>query len=190
MREQPEGSPITGLRAPRAPGGTRPCGWHCFGTYGSAGTSFTVSPYSVTSDNLDTLNGPFIKVTQLSGETSGRFRVARVIARVFPTQKAFADGIIKEGIEPASDFPFGPYLTDALKYHGDVTVEFQTPANTEGLGTEFGLQPNDQPISGVAALKWDGEDIYLVGLAVRLMPDTRDLTAQIIQQFERDQELP
>jgi hypothetical protein len=47
-----------------------PRGWHCFGTYGSAGTSFTVSPYSVTYDNLDALNGPFIKVTQLSGETS------------------------------------------------------------------------------------------------------------------------
>jgi hypothetical protein len=63
-------------------------------------------------------------VTQLSGETSGRFQVARVIARVFPTQKAFADGVIKEGIELASDFPFGPYPTDTLKYHGDVTVEF------------------------------------------------------------------
>jgi hypothetical protein len=82
-----------------------------------------VSSYSIKYDNLDTLNGPFIKVTQLSGETSGRFRVARV----FPTQKAFADGVIKEGIEPASDFPFGPYPTDTLKYHGDVTVEFQTP---------------------------------------------------------------
>jgi hypothetical protein len=149
-----------------------------------------VLPYSVTFDNLDTLNSPFIMVTQLSGETSGRFQVARVIARVFPTQKAFADGVIKEGIEPASDFPFGPYPTDTLKYHGDVTVEFQTPANTKGLGTEFGLQPNDQPISGVAAIKWDGEDIYLVCLTVRLMPDTRDLTTQIIQQFERDQELP
>jgi hypothetical protein len=149
-----------------------------------------VLPYSVTFDNLDTLNSPFIMVTQLSGETSGRFQVARVIARVFPTQKAFADGVIKDGIEPASDFPFGPYPTDTLKYHGDVTVEFQTPANTKGLGTEFGLQPNDQPISGVAAIKWDGEDIYLVCLTVRLMPDTRDLTTQIMQQFERDQELP
>ena len=171
-----------GLLAPR--------GWHGFGRYGSAGTSLTVLPYSVTFDNLDTLNSPFIMVTQLSGETSGRFQVARVIARVFPTQKAFADGVIKEGIEPASDFPFGPYPTDTLKYHGDVTVEFQTPANTKGLGTEFGLQPNDQPISGVAAIKWDGEDIYLVCLTVRLMPDTRDLTTQIMQQFERDQELP
>jgi len=45
------------------------------------------------------------------------------------------DGVITEGIEPASDFPFGPYPTDTLKYHGDVTVEFQTPANTKGLGT-------------------------------------------------------
>jgi hypothetical protein len=104
---------------------------------------------------------------------------------VFPTQKAFADGVIKEGIEPASNFPFGTYPTDTLKYHGDVTVEFQTPANTEGLGTELGLPPNDQPINGVAAIKWDGEDIYLVCLTVRLTPDTRDLTTQIIQQFER-----
>ena len=112
------------------------------------------------------------------------------VARVFPTQREFAESVIKEGIEPASDFPFGPYPTDTLKYHGDVTVEFQTPANTKGLGTEFGLQPNDEPISGVAAIKWDGEDIYLVCLTVRLMPDTRDLTTQIIQQFERDQKLP
>lgn len=149
-----------------------------------------MSPYSLTFDNLGTLNGPFIEITELSGETSGRFGVARAIARVFPTQREFAESVIKEGIEPASDFPFGPYPTDTLKYHGDVTVEFQTPANTKGLGTEFGLQPNDQPISGVAAIKWHGEDIYLVCLTVRLMPDTRDLTTQIIQQFERDQSLP
>lgn len=86
-----------------------PRGWHCFGTYGSSGGSLTVSPYSLTFDNLGTLNGPFIEVTELSGETSGRFRVARVIARVFPTQREFAESVIKEGLEPASDFPFGPY---------------------------------------------------------------------------------
>jgi hypothetical protein len=148
-----------------------------------------VSPYSLTFDKLDTLDGPFIKVTQLSGETSGRVGVAKVIARVFPTQKAFADGVLEE-LGSDTGIEFGPYPKDTLKYHGDVTVEFETPANTVGLGSEFGLQPNDQPIRGVAAIKWHGQDIYLVCLTVRLMPDTRDLTTQIIQQFERDQELP
>jgi hypothetical protein len=132
--------------------------------------------------------GPFINVRMISGAMSGRFGVARIIARVFPAQREFTESIIKEGVESASDFPFGPYPNDKLTYHGDSIVEFQTPPHSEGLGTEYGLRASDEPINGVAILspdEGDGPSISL--LTVRLTPDKAYLTPQIIQQFERDE---
>jgi hypothetical protein len=61
-----------------------------------------VTPQPINSDDLLSMNwagiaGPGIQVQEISGDTSGRFQVASVIARVFPAHKAFADGVIKEG---------------------------------------------------------------------------------------------
>jgi hypothetical protein len=173
------------------PGGVlAPRGWHAFGGYGSSGSSLTVAPHSIKSfaDLSAGENGPVITVNQISGETSGRFGVAQVIARVFPTQREFVENVIKEGLRPETDFPFGPYPKDKLTYRSDLVVEFQTPPHSEGLGTEFGLTQNDQPINGVAIMKGEKpeESPYLEFLTVRLMPDKEGLTTQIIQQFERD----
>jgi hypothetical protein len=134
------------------------------------------------------ITGPGIQVHSVSGEMSGRFEVARVIARVFPTQTAFTENVIKEGIRPESDFPSGPYPKDKLIYRNDLVVQFQTPPHTMGLGTEFGLTPNDEPINGVVIMQGAGaeESPSLEFLIVRLTPDYGDLTAQIVQQFERD----
>jgi len=87
-----------------------PRGWHCFGAYGSSGTSLAVTPDPIKFADLSAVDGPLIEVREQSGETSGRLAVAQVIARVFPTQKAFADGVIEAFPEVA--FPFGPYPTD------------------------------------------------------------------------------
>ena len=80
--------------------------------------------------------GSAIEIAVSSGGTSGRFEVAKVIARVFPAYKQFAQNVIAEGIEPASDFPSGPYSNDKLTYRAKNIVEFETPANTAGLGTD------------------------------------------------------
>jgi len=171
----------TGVLAPR--------GWCCFGTYGSSGSSLFVTPQAIKSDDLLSMNwagidGPGIQVQEISGDTSGRFQVASVIARVFPAHKAFAEGVIKEGVEPASSFPFGPYPQDRLTYRSDQVVEFQTPAHSEGLGTVNQLKQSDESIDGVAILQGETPDLLLV--SARLPAEVNDLTSQIIQQVERE----
>src|ERR1700686_2729719 len=73
-----------------------PRGWHGFGGYGTSGSNLTVVPRPMNSfDDLGRdITGPGIQVHSISGEMSGRFSVAKVIARVFPTQRAFTESVI------------------------------------------------------------------------------------------------
>lgn len=71
-------------------------------------------------------------------------------------------------------------------------VEFQTPADTDGLGTASRLVRNGTPISGVAILY--GEEPNLLQLSLRLTSDTADLAPTIVlvtegeaARFERGQ---
>lgn len=167
-----------------------PKGWHCFGTYGSNGASLFVSPEPINRSDLFSTSwkgfpGPVIQISTVNGDTSGRFEVARIIARVFPDRKDFVEKVIAEGIEPASAFPSGPYPTDTLEYRGDGIVEFVTPPRKDGLGTASRLLKNNSPISGVAILF--GEEPNLLQLSVRLPSVISDLTAQlIIAQAEQE----
>lgn len=95
---------------------------------------------------------------------------------------AFVQSVIEEGIEPANRFPSGPYPKDKVTYLNDQVVEYQTPSHSEGLGTVSRLQPNGDPIYGVAILQEKTPDL----LTVRLPPDKHDLAARIIQQIEQD----
>jgi hypothetical protein len=166
-----------------------PRGWHCFGVYGSNGSSLFVSPEPIYPSNLFSVSwkgfvGEVIQISVEIGDTSGRFGVARIIARVFPDHKSFVSDVIAEGIEPASSFPYGPYPNDKLTYRSDEIVEYQTPANDDGLGTESRLLKNGSPISGVAILM--GEELNLCQLTVRLSPNQNNLIPIIIQQVELD----
>jgi hypothetical protein len=165
-----------------------PRGWYCFGTYGSSGQNLYVAPTPITSaelfsDSWKGLTGAAIQLSGATGDTSGRFEVAKIIARVFPAHKAFVESVIAEG-EPASSFPSGPYPNDKLIYESRKLVEYVTPANTEGLGTTSYLIKNDTPIRGVAILT--GEELSLIHLAVRLPQDLANLVPTIIQQVEFD----
>jgi len=168
-----------------------PRGWHCFCTYGSNGSNLYVSPQPIDSKELfsttwSSFVGPVIEIVSRNGDTSGRFKVAQIIARVFPAHKEFVGKVIEEGIEPASSFPFGPYPADKLVYKTKEVVEYQTPARKDGLGTNSTLKKNETPISGVAILTGETPDLVL--LAVRLSPGPTDLTSAIIQQVEHDAE--
>lgn len=165
-----------------------PRGWYCFGTYGSNGYVLYVSPQEISTDKLFSSNwsgfaGPVIELAWESGDTSGRFGVAHVIARVFPAYRAFAERVIDEGLEPADSFPFAPYPKDKLLYRNKRVVEYQTPANADGLGTNSKLKKGANPISGVAILMGQTPDLLL--LSVRLPPNLADLTSVIVQQVER-----
>lgn len=166
-----------------------PRGWHCLNTYGSGGAGLFVSPEPITFANLVSSTwtgfaGPAVDLGEVDAGTSGRFVVAHAIARVFPAHKSFVESVIAEGIEPEGNFPFGPYPTDKLTYRGSELVEYETPANTNGLGTDFGLTKNARPIKGMALLL--GQELDLTELAVRLPASQDDLTPVIIQQAERD----
>ena len=167
-----------------------PRGWFCFGTYGSNGTNLYVSPKPIKKEDLFSASwkgftGPAIQAGRIFGETSGRFEVAQFVARVFPAQRAFVQDIIKEEIEPASDFPFGPYPKDQLSYRNDKIVEYITPSNSKGLGTMSQLHKNNNPISGVVRI--DGQVSNGISfIAIRLPSNMNDLTSTIIQQFEQD----
>jgi hypothetical protein len=170
-----------------------PRGWHCFETYGSNGGSLFVSPQPIDgkmlfSDTWKGFAGPVIQISVEDGGTSGRFGVARMIARVFPAQRSFVRKVIAEGIEPASDFPFGPYSKDKLLYKNKELVEYQTPPQTEGLGTQSRLLKDADPISGIAMLVGEdpkeGEPPSLLFLAIRLPSEMTHLASAIVQQTE------
>jgi hypothetical protein len=171
------------------PGVLAPRGWYCFGTYGSNGSNLYVSPQPMDAENLFSTSwkgftGPVIQISVESGDTSGRFSAARMIARVFPAHRAFVRKVIAEGIEPVSDFPFGPYPNDKLIYKNKETVEYETPAHRDGLGTQSRLQKNGDPIRGVAILF--GPDTDLLFVAMRLPSEMNDLNSIIVEQVERE----
>ncbi len=175
-------------KAEQGSGILAPRGWHCFGTYGSNGDNLYVSPKPIDrrvlfSNRWEGFAGAAIQISDMIGDTSGRFGVAQVIARVFPGHMAFVKGVISEGIEPASSFPRGPYPGDKLTYLNKEIVEYETPANQNGLGTDSMLKKNGSQISGVAILT--GEELSLIYLSVRLPPDATELGSVIIREIER-----
>src|ERR1700759_4516052 len=134
-----------------------PKGWHCLVLSGSSGTTILVTPEQI--DAKAVLGGKFpgfsgdaIQLTVSLGETSGRFEAAKFIARLFPQDRVFVDKVIAEKFEPASHFVFGPYPTDRLTRKSEAMVEYETPANMKGLGTDSRLVPNASPISGMIFL--------------------------------------
>jgi hypothetical protein len=148
-----------------------------------------VSPDAIDSKTLLSINwkgfaGQVVEISVSSGGTSGRFEVAKVIARVFPAYKQFAQNVIAEGLEPAGDFPSGPYPNDKLTDRGKNIVEFETPANTQGLGTDSRLLPNAGLIDGVAMIT--GTDTDLIQLSARVPEKDRDLISPIVKQVESD----
>ena len=176
-------------QAEDSPGVLAPRGWNCFSTYGSNGASIFVSPDPIDSKALFSEDwkgfpGEVVQLSYDSGGTSGRFEVAEIIARVFPAYKTFVQSVIAEGIEPASDFPFGPYPSDKLTYRGKSIVEFETPANQQGLGTDSRLQANASPIDGVAIIS--GVDTDLTRLSARIPAGDSDLLPAMVGQAEKE----
>jgi hypothetical protein len=177
------------------PGVLAPRGWYCFGTYGSSGSILYVSPApidttSIFTDRWPGFAGPAIQLSSEDGATSGRFGVARAIVRLFPAYRAFARKVIEEKIEPASEFPSGPFPHDKLIYKGKRMVEYQTEANQDGLGTELFLKKHDRPIEGVLVLSGPESELGLTSLSMRLPANASGLVQVILAQVEREASQP
>jgi hypothetical protein len=181
---------LTYYKAETSAGVLAPRGWHCLGVNGSSGNDFLVTPQPLNENGpfysiRDKITGPAIQVREICSDNSGRIDIARVIARAFPKQKAFVDKILQNPDFPASDFPFGPYPKDKLIRRNDWIVEYQTPPDSEGLGTINELPKGNLPISGVAILRDHSPDCLLF-LAIRLPSEMTNLIPQIIQQVTRE----
>jgi hypothetical protein len=128
--------------------------------------------------------GPAVQLSVSSGGTSGRFTVAKVIARIFPDYHGFVRDVIAEGIEPADHFPNSPFPGDTLRYLSNKEVEFITAPNSQGLGTNGALRKNAEPIKGAVILAGVDTDVWQ--LSMRLPKSSDELGPAITQQFERE----
>jgi hypothetical protein len=167
-----------------------PRGWHCANLYGSNGWFTVIAQEPVTPADLladKPVKAPAIQVSISDGETSGRFKVAQLVARFFPKYRSFTDKVIAEGLEKADDFPAGPYKDDKLIVRSPDRVEYITPAGKNGLGTASRLVPCRLPIHAVAAL--EGADDDGIGgalvVVVRLPKDQDDLAPVILGWAKR-----
>jgi len=182
-----EGELLAYYQSSTGPGVLGPRGWSCFGTYGSASSTLYLSPKPIDgaklfSSNWRGSNGPAIQITREYGGTSGRFEVARIIARVFPAHRSYVQRVLAEGTQPQKPFPSGPYPKDKLTYKGQEIVEYITPPHTDGLGTVSYLAKGEQAIIGSAILTGPSPDVVL--LSVRLPQLLRSLASPITQQVE------
>ena len=189
--------PVPATAAPRlayysakgGPGVLGPRGWSCFEAYGSNGNFLYLSPEPINgnvviSDHWKGFTGPAIQISEVYGGTSGRFEVAKVIARVFPAHLGFVRNVAAEGFAQTSDFPTGPYPADKLTYKNADTVEYETPPNQTGLGTDSRLVKSGEAIYGVAILS--GEDTDLTLVAVRPGPEYVGLVPVVVREVERE----
>jgi hypothetical protein len=200
LRESPKGTntsvPITAneaqmLASYKSPEGLivlAPRGWYCLGLYSSGGDSLYVGPQPIDEGRIGRSGfaGPIIEFSHTFGTNSRRFDVARIIARVFPAYKSSAYKLLEGFDSETSSLTFGPYPQDALTYKGNRVVEYKTPAQTDGLGTQSWLKKNGSPLEGVAILVGPTPDLSL--LSVRLPPELVGLASAIVHQFERDAE--
>jgi len=93
----------------------------------------------------------------------------------------FVVRIRDEHLIPDSSFDAEPYPDDQLQYLSDRMVEFVTPPNHTGLGTEGLLEMSDLPIRGLIILNLQDEVNSLIELRVRLPAGLSSVAASIIQ---------
>ena len=132
------------------------------------------------------IEGPGIELAVSLAGTSGRLEVAPVAARLFPQAKKYlaeVSAFMKDMGMPYR-YPNRPWPKDRIKRIRQDIVEYSTPAESEGLGTQSWLKRGG-PIQGVAILA-AGDEPDLTLLSVRLPPNMAALAPVIVRQAERD----
>jgi hypothetical protein len=162
-----------------------PKGWSCFGTYGSGGSTLYVTPFEIEGPILDRakrIGKSSAVVSNFAiGDTSGRFTVARMAARLFPQTRSFVESVLSEGLVDTKDFAFEIVSSDAIDRLSDSAIKFSTPAGKQGLGTVLLESSSDLPISGLVLLdQYAPNGFNLEHLAVRLSARDEPLISSII----------
>lgn len=137
-----------------------PAGWHCRVWYGSSGGFMIVTPNPIRPPYFPPPGyvAPVVQLSTMLADTSGRFEAARLCAMLFPrlTRKFVKQVELEEKLMESEREDTRKYPTDTLKYLSPRIVEFRTPPNTRGLGTESHIKAGNQPIQGLVVLNLDG----------------------------------
>ncbi len=127
-------------RGETGPGVFAPAGWHCRVWYGSNGGFVIVTRAAIKPPYFPapSFSAPVVQLSTVLADTSGRFEAARLSAMLFPdATKKFVKGVEdEEAMLGEKRERHRKYRTDTLKYLSPHAVQFTTPANTRGLGTE------------------------------------------------------
>jgi len=175
---------ISFYSAAHGPGVYAPRGWYCVAWEGSNGSMLLVTPRRVPPPYfpLPMITGPAVMLQSSDAASSGRFRVAVIAAQVFPVVGAdFIDRIRQEHVIADSSFEAAPYPDDQLQYLSDRLVEFTTPANRAGLGTDGMFEVSDLGVRGLIMLNLPDEVNTLTEVRLRLPTNLNPVAAAIMQ---------
>jgi hypothetical protein len=155
-----------------------PRGWSCRYRFGSSGDVLTVTPKAGAGSDC-----PGVVSARSNGGTSGRFEVAKVAARIFPSARSFVQDVINEHLPGSEDIHFGAYGADKVIRLKPTEVEYETPPQRIGLGSDNGRHA--WPIRGWIALQ-PKPDMDILRVDVCLPPAEAALTDAIVKAFEAD----
>lgn len=182
--EQPMARQIAFYQTEQGPGAYAPKGWYCHGWYGSNGTVLVVTPKPVPPPYfpLPAIATPAVTIESTDAGSSGRFHLAIVAAQLFAVAGSeLINRVRQEHLISDSSFDPVPHPDDQLTYLSDQFVEYTTPANHTGLGTDGLLEMSDLPIRGLTLLNPQAQVNTLTEVRVRLPPGLSAVAETIVQ---------
>jgi hypothetical protein len=188
-RVLPEYPPETGARlayyASDKLAAVAPRGWHCIAGSNSAEDALLVTPEVQAGQDIfgapKKISGPAVFASRSYSATDGRLEVAKIAAQAFPIAKKFVKTVTDKSPEIRGGIHFGSAPGDTISRPSDTDVEFESAANSDGLGTAGRLEKNGQPIVGAAMLSGDMD---LFKIDIRLPSQDKDLVPIVMQAFE------
>jgi hypothetical protein len=159
-----------------------PRGWQCDVWFNAGGMTVYVRPHRKDA------RAPFVQI--ITAENDANFSqkeiVATVVAHLFPAHAAYVKEVVAQEHENSGDGTYdiaiGPYPADKITRRTATLVEFVTPPNKDGMGTEYGIGKNAVPVFGAAFLASD--DSYAQIALVRLPDELKSLAPAILKSAE------
>jgi hypothetical protein len=162
-----------------------PRGWHCIAGSNSAGDALLITPEVQAAQDIfgasKKISGPAVFASRSYSATDGRLEVARIAAQAFPIAKKFVKSVTVKSPEIRGGIHYGSSPGDTINRSSDTDVEFETAANSDGLGTAERLEKDGQPIVGAAMLSGDMD---LFKIDIRLPSQDKNLVPAVMQAFE------
>jgi hypothetical protein len=167
-----------------SPGVYAPRGWSCHGWDGSNGTILVVTPHRLEPPfyPLPVIGGPAVVIQSSDAGSSGRFHVAIVAAQLFALiADEFIATVRQEHVISDSALQAEPHPNDQIQYISDRLVQFTTPANRTGLGTDGLFEPSDWAVRGLIVLNLERDVNSLTEVRVRLPAALNAVAATVLQ---------